>query len=214
MDVSFYRARATLDSAPVRPSTTTTKDLALIDPVQPHALQNWLEGKLTKQQEQQQRQQRGSSQELMKWPPQQLAATEAAASPAQIYLYSPEFSQVAPVNDSSHSEDVADNILNNSGNPILSLISPFEANSTFLQIDVQVLGSRIIDSNLFQCPHATSLVPDDDLLCRPNTQMITNETVNADRKPIERSDKRLKKDIRRKLAGQERARKLARVVSP
>ncbi|KAI8137378.1 hypothetical protein BJV82DRAFT_674862 [Fennellomyces sp. T-0311] len=183
--------RATLDAAPKEKTT----DLVLIDPVQPQTLQTWIKDKLS----------RTNSDDDMTGLVHWQKAVPAAAP--KIYLYSPEFSQVVPTHNDSHHESL--HSATNDHHPMLSLISPLEqatlSNDTtkqqYLQIDVQVLGSRVIDGQLIsldQCPFATSLLHNfkDDLL-NPVSSTPGNETM-----PTRPS--RAKKDMRRKLVGEKR----------
>ncbi|KAI9318494.1 hypothetical protein BX666DRAFT_1876702 [Dichotomocladium elegans] len=195
------------------PSTGVITDLVLIDPVQPHALRNWIQDRLTV----------GDEKGLVQY--SRPAATSAAGIiPSntvvvpQIYLYSPEFSQVAPVplNDSNIpacESAQTDNAFDRAA--VLSFISPLpEKNSSYLQIDVQVLGSRVIDGQLMpldQCPFATSLLDGlkGDLLCAPLGSRSPKPAI-TEKFPTVR--KLSNKDMRRRLVGQDRARKYGRVV--
>lgn len=97
-----------------------------------------------------------------------------SSQPRHVYLYSKEFSQIAPMNPSQQ-------FTTNSDLPILSLISPYNQTladgqdedgdqdmdnsgcqvKKYLQIDVQVLRSQVIRSQLMpleQCETASSLL--------------------------------------------------------
>ncbi|KAI8886354.1 hypothetical protein K501DRAFT_244337 [Backusella circina FSU 941] len=93
-------------------------DLVLIDSVRPRDLQTWIQHKLND--------------------------VEEITRPS-LYLYSNEFSQIASILEEPTLHD----------EPILSLVSPFQTNSNksdttnqYLQIDVQVLRSRVINGVL------------------------------------------------------------------
>lgn len=210
---------------PVRSKSaeSTTTDLVLIDPVRPLALRSWIEGKLNNTHET----------GLVRWSSvssdPQLQDEDGTTGnshtkPSQIYLYAPEFSQVAPFNTS-----MATPMAGGGGDvhPILSLISPLssqkaaQSNDTtaprdaqeYLQIDVQVLASRVIDGQLMalnQCPHATSLLDrlKDDLVGSPAAACQNPPLV---KEPVG-NERRLNKDMRRKMVGEDRARKVARVM--
>ncbi|KAI9492039.1 hypothetical protein BDB00DRAFT_929947 [Zychaea mexicana] len=267
--------RATLDAAPKqgpqqgKAAEAKTTDLVLMDPVRPQTLQTWIKDRLSRTSNEENEEMMATG-DLVRWSQKTSAASAgSASSPAtaaapQIYLYSSEFSQVAPIpqnNDTSTSaaaaaavnmdttddddDDLSDRL---SGiqyqqqqyqyNPVLSFISPLyhdadqetvammtnetthqQQQQKYLQIDVQVLGSRVIDGQLLsldQCPFATSLLHTikDDLL-NPVTHgaaaAATNDgsTVasNDDGALAGRSttnDRRVKKDMRRKLVGEKR----------
>ena len=121
-------------------------------------------------------------------------------------------------------------------NPMLSIISPLihhqeqqtdhtmMTNDTqkYLQIDVQVLGSRVIDGQLLsldQCPFATSLLHNfnkDDLLTPITTRAGSTTTASSSSASNDdniistndirsvTNDRRVKKDLRRKLVGEKR----------
>ncbi|ORY93507.1 hypothetical protein BCR43DRAFT_497051 [Syncephalastrum racemosum] len=221
--------RPTLDSGvPVRSkSAESTTDLVLIDPVRPLALRSWIEGKLNNTHET----------GLVRWSSSSSSSSLSGQQlhdennnndnvnnkPSQIYLYAPEFSQVAPFNTTMSTTMGGGGEFHN---PILSLISPLSSNAVptndtaqndaqeYLQIDVQVLGSRVIDGQLMalnQCPHATSLLDrlKDDLVGSPPPACQTPPIIA--REPVG-NERRLNKDMRRKMVGEDRARKIARVV--
>ncbi|KAG1462810.1 hypothetical protein G6F56_005434 [Rhizopus delemar] len=79
--------------------------------------------------------------DLQTWISRKLEKTEENKQ-SHLYLYSKEFSQMASVAKSS----------THKGKPMLSLISPFNQTSDicdrYLQIDVQILGSKVIDGHL------------------------------------------------------------------
>lgn len=244
--------RPTLDSGPSSPSSssssiTPSTDLVLIDPVRPYALRNWIQDRLTTTTATggHGNNVKNHEKSLVQWSSD--AINNKAATPRpHIYLYSPEFSQVAPImNDTSTTTAACEdngssstflmNEDNHNNAALLSLISPLPAdkNTSYLQIDVQVLGSRIIDGPLMsleQCPFATSLLDNmkDDLLCtRPTLSTddnpISSTTTTTTAKDNTTTDgsqpalklptgRRLNKDMRRRLVGQERARKIARVA--
>ncbi|KAI7856213.1 hypothetical protein BDC45DRAFT_504601 [Circinella umbellata] len=108
---------------------------------------------------------------------------------SQNYLYSPEFSQVAPI--------------------------PQHNDSTTLDNSQEVLGSRVIDGQLLsldQCPFATSLLHNfnkDDLLTPITTKTGSTSSGAKDNNIISTNDirsitndRRVKKDLRRKLVGE------------
>ncbi|KAI9271384.1 hypothetical protein BY458DRAFT_509324 [Sporodiniella umbellata] len=81
--------------------------------------------------------------DLQTWINRKLEKTEES-SQSHLYLYSKEFSQMAAA--ATTKPDTR------KGKPMLSLISPFNQTSDicdrYLQIDVQVLGSKVIDGHL------------------------------------------------------------------
>lgn len=256
LDLTFFNGgapttpRPTLDSGPSSSSSSITPstDLVLIDPVRPYALRNWIQDRLTTTTTTTTNggnNVKNHEKSLVQWSSDAIHNNnKAATTRPHIYLYSREFSQVAPImNDSSTTAACEDNgssstFLMNEDNhnnaALLSLISPLPAdkNTSYLQIDVQVLGSRVIDGPLMsleQCPFATSLLDNmkDDLLCtRPtlstddNPISTTTTTTAKDNTTTDGAQaalklptgRRLNKDMRRRLVGQERARKIARVA--
>ncbi|KAI7848501.1 hypothetical protein BDC45DRAFT_523340 [Circinella umbellata] len=237
-------------------STTTAKttDLVLMDPVRPQTLQMWIKDKLSRNDNNNNINNNNNNNNevssmtgLVRWSHQQSTTTTttgsstAASSIPKIYLYSPEFSQVAPIpqhNDSTTldnsqegDDDTMDHEYQYHYNPMLSIISPLihhqeqQADHTmmtndtqkYLQIDVQVLGSRVIDGQLLsldQCPFATSLLHNfnkDDLLTPITTKTGSTSSGAKDNNIISTNDirsitndRRVKKDLRRKLVGEKR----------
>ncbi|KAG2204992.1 hypothetical protein INT47_002616 [Mucor saturninus] len=116
-------------------------DLVLIDAVRPRDLQTWINHKT-------------DVNDIQTWSENE--------GQRHVYLYSPEFSQIAPTNPthpiSTSTQDL----------PTLSLISPYnvtenckDQDQKYLQIDVQVLRSTVIKSQLLplqQCDFASSLL--------------------------------------------------------
>ena len=242
LDLTYFNggtpttSRPTLDSGPSSSSSITpSTDLVLIDPVRPYALRNWIQDRLTTTTTTSNNA-KNHEKGLVQWS----SDIKATATRPHIYLYSREFSQVAPImNETSTTAACEENgsstfIMNEDNHnnaALLSFISPLpaEKNTTYLQIDVQVLGSRVIDGPLMsleQCPFATSLLDNmkDDLLCtRPilstddnhsTTTTKDNNTTMDESQPALKlpTERRLNKDMRRRLVGQERARKIARVA--
>lgn len=153
-------------------------DLVLIDSVRPRDLQTWINHKT-------------DVNDIQTW---------SNGQPAQrhVYLYSKEFSQIAPMNP-THQPFTSTSDL-----PILSLISPYnitdekepqeDCNEKYLQIDVQVLRSTVIKSQLLplqQCDFASTLLDGlkKDLISNQNYVQQNNVTPAI----IVKRDKRAKK---------------------
>lgn len=244
--------RATLDGAPATTSpVVSTTDLILLESVRPYALRSWIDDKIGHASSSE-KQSRNKETALVRWSSSFSApsrhnndqnARDRETVP-RIYLYSDEFSQVAPVIQAGNfvdyvipTEQRTPNRALTSVHPILSLISPFagkndtaaasarsedSSRQQYLQIDVQVLGSRVIDGNLLaldQCPFATSLLDNikDDLVTSPlsSTAYVEDKMPKTEQPSVtckQPSDWRVRKGMRRKLVGEERAKKLARVV--
>jgi hypothetical protein len=129
--------------------TNPSTDLVLMNSVRPYDLQSWIQHKEVNQ------------------------SNEENEHKRHVYLYSKEFSQVVPMN-TQHQFTNTDEL------PILSLISPFnqsminqEQEEKYLQIDVQVLRSTVIRSQLLpleQCDTADSLLDGmkKDLIMNPS----------------------------------------------
>ncbi|KAG0163641.1 hypothetical protein DFQ28_011480 [Apophysomyces sp. BC1034] len=239
LDVGHPRGgkHATLDGSPKSAETVTlSTELVMMESVRPRDLQMWIKDKLDHVPTTDAKNEKG----LVHWAGRSESAEEIASNPnpPRVYLYSNEFSQVAPVHSNDSSKPLLFNMPKQNDQAILSLISPFGStrpsyNQTdshpcgsaipasplqqYLQIDVKVLGSRVIDGQLValeHCPFASSLLSDmkDDLLSPVpvwDTNPSPSQNVSAS-KPT--SDRRVKKDIRRKLVGEERAKKEARVI--
>lgn len=127
--------------------------------------------------------------------------TWSNGQPAQrhVYLYSKEFSQIAPINQNQHQHYTSTIDL-----PILSLISPYNITDEmepqddcikkYLQIDVQVLRSTVIESQLLplqQCDFASTLLDGlkKDLISNQNYIHQSNVTPAV----VVKRDKRAKK---------------------
>ncbi|KAI8334320.1 hypothetical protein BC941DRAFT_472903 [Chlamydoabsidia padenii] len=104
-------------------SSNTTTDLMLIDHVRPDDLQSWIKAKLGQQQ-----------QDLVPWRGQQ-----------HLYLYADHFSQAAPLLEQ-------DTTMIPALESTLSILCPLNTTSceqpSYLQIDVQVLGSRVLEGEM------------------------------------------------------------------
>lgn len=171
---------------------SNSTDLVLIDAVRPRDLQTWINQKSTE--------------------PSTLGDKQR-----HIYLYSKEFSQIAPMNGQASFLSTSTDEL-----PILSLISPYnqsqfiptttedttmEEETTeekYLQIDVQVLRSTVIRSQLLplqQCDSASALLDGmkKDLII--NQPIIASNNNNVTPPVIVKREKRAA------------SRKFARVVS-
>ncbi|KAG0167263.1 hypothetical protein DFQ28_004555 [Apophysomyces sp. BC1034] len=194
-DAPFGIGTPTLDPPDGR---SASADLVLLEPVKSRALQTWIKDRLHQASPNQE--QAG----LVRWSSSSSSSTPSSPASRPIYLYSHEFSQVAPVHTNTASPISDKSNQQQQQQPILSLISPYgEKKREFLQIDVQVLRSQVIDGQLLaleQCAFAESLLDDmkEDLLSPTNSTL--------------KETKRSRKDFRRKLVGEERVRKLARVL--
>lgn len=165
----------------------STTDLVLIDAVRPRDLQTWINHKLDNSQETQEQQR-------------------------HVYLYSKEFSQIAPIDPAIHSPFTTDEL------PILSLISPYNQSAStpsaddtiqdqkYLQIDVQVLRSTVIRSQLLpleQCDSASTLLDGmkkDLIINQPTTVFSQQENVNVTPPIIVKREKRANKKLARVIA--------------
>lgn len=117
-------------------------DLVLIDAVRPRDLQTWINHKT-------------DVNDIETW-------SEKSEGQRHVYLYSPEFSQIAPLNPTHPIRTSTQDL------PMLSLISPYnvtenckDEDQKYLQIDVQVLRSTVIKSQLLplqQCDFASTLL--------------------------------------------------------
>ncbi|KAI8093185.1 uncharacterized protein BX664DRAFT_329111 [Halteromyces radiatus] len=119
-------------------STIVTTDLMLMNHVQPGQLQSWIKEQLTSQkQEHPVHQETG----LVQW-------RDSSSSSGHLYLYAQELSQVKPIQTDPLTATTT-------FEPTLSILCPLNTSSacerpSYLQIDVKVLGSRILDGELKQ----------------------------------------------------------------
>ncbi|KAF7724825.1 hypothetical protein EC973_000710 [Apophysomyces ossiformis] len=187
---------------------------------------------------------------LVHWPGRVQSAkhilSSSKASSPRVYLYSNGFSQVAPIHANGSAKDplLFDMPKQHDDEAIFSLVSPFGStkfshnqsdsshrpcdstifaskSQRYLQIDVKVLGSRVIDGELISlehCPFASSLLSDmkDDLLSPVtmwDAENTSSSVANASSLAKPTNDRRTKKDIRRKIVGEDRAKKIARVIT-
>ncbi|CAO3591946.1 unnamed protein product [Absidia cylindrospora] len=133
-------ATATADT----PNTTT--DLMLIDHVRPLDLQSWIKQTLVQQKHQQQHDQHETG--LTHWQDEQAAK---GLSHQHLYLYTDKFSQAAQLHENQHEQTPLASTT--AIEPTLSILCPLNTSTsceppTYLQIDVQILGSRVLEGEL------------------------------------------------------------------
>ncbi|KAI8980313.1 hypothetical protein BDB01DRAFT_907099 [Pilobolus umbonatus] len=147
-------------------SMPKSTDLILIDPVQPRDLRSWIDHKLD------------STKDLETLVPYN--------KESHLYLYSSELSQIASPPS------------NGQGQPLLSLISPYNSSSSteYLQIDVQVLGSRVIDANLLSLNQCNSV---EEVLLGMKQDLVTDSlsqpSIDTPPYPRRRSTKKMARVI-------------------
>lgn len=149
-------------------------DLVLIDAVRPRDLQTWINHKT-------------DVNDIQTWTHE----PSVPSSQRHVYLYSEEFSQIAPMNPTQPPFTATTEDL-----PILSLISPYnvteDCDKKYLQIDVQVLRSTVIKSQLLPLQQCTPSLLDGlkkDLISNQNYVAQNNVTPAL----IVKRDKRAKK---------------------
>ncbi|KAI8377666.1 uncharacterized protein BYT42DRAFT_571155 [Radiomyces spectabilis] len=204
-----------------------TTDLIVMNSVQTHDLQSWINDRL----------QLVSKSEIAQYSTMDRLdynKSPSSSSPAShVYLYSPSFSQVARVdgnNDDGTPGATLKSNLATSEPPVLSLISPFGPSShppkshcgvptelqEYLQVDVQVISSHVFSGqsmSLKDCSFASSLLYEmkDELIVSPNWNPNSSATSAANTTAL-KSDKRQEKGHRRRIVEEDRARKISRVI--
>jgi hypothetical protein len=181
-----------------------TTDLVLIDAaVRPRDLQTWINHKLDSSSS------ISASSDLQTW---SSAGEQPQTHPRHIYLYSKEFSQIAPMNPIEQQQ-----FATSSGDlPILSLISPYNqtlsadgeeeedgcvnSSKKYLQIDVQVLRSQVIRSQLLplqQCETASTLLDGmkKDILSHHSHHQFNNVTPTIVKREKRAANKKLARVI-------------------
>lgn len=159
-------------------------DLVLIDAVQPRDLQTWINHKAD------------DTNDIQAW------SNGEQPTQRHVYLYSKEFSQIAPI----HQQQSPQFTTSTADLPILSLISPYNTTTAsasdefhcdqqqkYLKIDVQVLRSTVITSQLLPLQQCDATLFDglkNDLITNQNyIQQNTNVTPSM----IVKREKRAKK---------------------
>ncbi|KAI8083665.1 hypothetical protein BDF21DRAFT_492590 [Thamnidium elegans] len=150
-------------------------DLVLIDAVRPRDLQSWINHKTDE------------TNDIQAW------SNGQQPTQRHVYLYSKEFSQIAPMHTTSQQFTSTHDL------PILSLISPYNTTEEekncekkYLQIDVQVLRSTVINSQLLpmqQCDVSLFDGLKNDLIINQNYILQNNVTPSI----IVKREKRAKK---------------------